>query len=95
MTAWDGCGSHPVEIVVTLLSAAAFVYEIRITRKSFFDLDDWLFIKQAGTMSRLLEQYNHALAFSSLLTDRRLMEVSGSTTRRSVSSACCASSDCR
>lgn len=70
-------GAHPVEIVFTLLCVAAFTYEFRITHQSFFYLDDWLFVRQSASLSRLLEPYNDAMAFSSLVTYRALMELFG------------------
>ena len=75
--AWNCLRRHPVEIVITLLCAAAFVYELRITHASFFYLDDWLFIRQSASTSQWLDAYNSALALSSVVTDRALIELFG------------------
>lgn len=71
--------SHPVEIIFALLCVAAFAYELRITRESYFYLDDWVSAQQAGSVSLLLKPYNDALLVVSLVNYRVLLELFGFT----------------
>ncbi len=69
--------AHPVEIVFALLCVGAFVYELRITRESWWYLDDWSGIQQSSAISQLLKPYNGSLILVSLLIYRVLLEVFG------------------
>ncbi len=69
--------SHPVEIAFVLLCAAALVYELRITKGSYFYLDDWISIRQSGSASLFLTPYNDALLLISLVNYRVLLETFG------------------
>jgi hypothetical protein len=73
--AWLRC--HPVEVVFALLCLAVLAYEFRITRQSYFYLDDWASARQSGSASLFLKPYNDSLLLVSLINYRVLLETFG------------------
>lgn len=65
--------SHPVDVVFALLVTAAFAYTLHITRWSYFWADDWLLIRQAGSVRGLFRPYNGHLSIIILGTYRVLL----------------------
>ncbi len=74
MTETTGLGRHPskraaappasraVEVAFGLLVAGAFFYTLHLTDHFYFYADDWLLIKQAGSVRGLFEPYNDHLS---------------------------------
>lgn len=62
---------------MALFAAAWFAYWMRITGDSYFFVDDWLLIEQAGSLGGMVEQYNGHLSVVILAIYRGLVEVFG------------------
>jgi hypothetical protein len=69
--------SHPVEIAFALLVTAAFAYSLRITGSYFFFLDDWLLIKQGGSLGGWFQPYSDQMGLIIIGTWRVLAELFG------------------
>lgn len=69
--------AHSVEIVFFTLIGGAFAYLLRISRDGYFQGDDWLLIRQSGSVGGLLEPYNDHLSVTILAVYRALVEVFG------------------
>lgn len=71
--------SHPVEIAFALLVMAAFAYSLHLTRSYFFFLDDWLLIKQGGSLGGWFRPYSDQMGLIIIGTWRVLAELFGFT----------------
>ncbi len=68
---------HPVDIVFGALVLTAFGYAVHLTRRSFFLIDDWRLVQQAGSFGGLFKPYNDHLSLIILATYRACVQVLG------------------
>lgn len=67
----------PVDVAFAALVTAAFAYAVWTTRDYYFWVDDWLLIRQSGSVGGIVDHYNGHLSIVILGLYRVLIEVFG------------------